>query len=142
MISYIWPVALVVLSNTIYQIAAKEVPEKMDPLASVTVTYLIGAAASFILYYALNKDANIIAEYSRLNWAPFLLGLAIIGLEAGMISAYKVGWPVNTLSVTQSTVLAIGLIAVGYIVFKEPVTWNKVAGIGVCIAGLALINYK
>lgn len=142
MISYIWPVALVVFSNTIYQLSAKQVPEKMDPLASITVTYLVGALMSFILYYALNRDANIVEQYSRLNWAPFLLGLAIIGLEAGMIYAYKAGWPVNTLSVTQSTILAIVLIFVSFLVFKEPITWNKAAGVAVCMAGLYLINYK
>ena len=142
MISYIWPVALVVFSNTIYQLSAKQVPEKMDPLASITVTYLVGALMSFILYHALNRDANIVEQYSRLNWAPFLLGLAIIGLEAGMIYAYKAGWPVNTLSVTQSTILAIVLIFVSFLVFKEPITWNKAAGVAVCMAGLYLINYK
>ena len=30
MITYIWPIALIVLSNTIYQICAKSVPEGMN----------------------------------------------------------------------------------------------------------------
>ena len=81
-------------------------------------------------------------ECSNLNWAPFVMGLTIVGLEAGMIYAYKAGWPVNAASMTQSTILAIGLVFVGYILFKEPVTWNKAAGIAVCLAGLALMNYK
>ena len=50
MFDYVWPIALVVLSNTFYQICAKEVPEKMDPFASLTVTYLVGAAVSFALF--------------------------------------------------------------------------------------------
>ena len=44
MFSYIWPIALVVLSNTLYQITAKSVPEGMTPLASLTVPYLIAPA--------------------------------------------------------------------------------------------------
>ncbi len=43
MFSYIWPIALVVISNTLYQVCAKSVPEGMNPLASLTVTYLVGA---------------------------------------------------------------------------------------------------
>ena len=39
-------------------------------------------------------------------------------------------------------ILAIVLLVVSFVIFKEPVTWNKVAGIGVCMAGLVLINYK
>ena len=49
MFSYIWPVALVVLSNVVYQVSAKSAPQGMDPLASLTVTYLVGAAASAAL---------------------------------------------------------------------------------------------
>ncbi|MBR2548263.1 MAG: EamA family transporter [Eubacterium sp.] len=142
MFSYVWPIALIVLANTFYQISAKSVPDKIDPLASVTVTYIVGAAASAILYFALNKDADLLREYSKLNWAPFVMGLTVVGLEAGMIYAYKAGWPVNAASVTQSTILAIVLVFVGYLLFKEPITWNKIAGIAICLAGLALMNYK
>ena len=60
MFSYIWPVALVVISNTLYQVCAKSVPEGMNPLASLTVTYLIGAVVSCALYYVLNRDANLV----------------------------------------------------------------------------------
>ena len=142
MFSYVWPIALIVVANTFYQIAAKSVPDKIDPLASVTVTYIVGAAASAIFYFVTNKDADLLAEYSKLNWAPFVMGIAVVGLEAGMIYAYKVGWPVNAASVTQSTILAIVLVFVGFLLFKEPISWNKIAGIAVCLAGLALMNYK
>ena len=49
MFSYIWPIALVVLSNVIYQICAKSIPRDIDPFASLTVTYAVGAIASAIL---------------------------------------------------------------------------------------------
>jgi len=114
----------------------------MNPLASLTVTYAIGAAASFILYYALNKDANIILEYHKINWAPFLLGIVIVGLEVGYIYAYKAGWQVSTAQIVQAAVVAVILIFVGYLLYKETITWNKVAGIMVCLAGLTLINIK
>ena len=142
MFSYVWPIALIVVANTFYQIAAKSVPDKIDPLASVTVTYIVGAAASAIFYFVTNKDADLLREYGNLNWAPFVMGIAVVGLEAGMIYAYKVGWPVNAASVTQSTILAIVLVFVGFLLFKEPISWNKIAGIAVCLAGLALMNYK
>ncbi len=43
MMSYIWPIALVVVSNILYQIRTKSVPREMDSMASMTVTYLVGA---------------------------------------------------------------------------------------------------
>ena len=142
MLSYIWPLALVVLSNTFYQICAKSVPEDMNPLASLTVTYLVGAALSLILYYALYRGANIVKEYSKLNWAPFVLGLVIVGLEVGFIFAYKSGWPVSTAQIVQAALLSVILIFVGYFLYNEALTWNKLVGVIVCLGGLALINYK
>ena len=38
MLNYVWPLALVVLSNVLYQICAKSIPKEMDPLASLTIT--------------------------------------------------------------------------------------------------------
>ena len=142
MLSYIWPLGLVVLSNVFYQICTKSVPEGMDPFASLTVTYLVGAAASLGLYFLLHKDGNLAAEYGKLNWAPFVLGLVIVGLEVGYIYAYKAGWPVSTAQIVQAAVLAGILIFVGKALYKEPVTWNKAVGILVCLGGLGLINMK
>ena len=70
MFNYVWPLGLVVLSNVFYQICAKSVPEGMNPLASLTITYLIGAAASVILYYVLNKDIYKDQIMSFLRYLP------------------------------------------------------------------------
>lgn len=60
MFSLIWPLALVVISNILYQICSKSVPDKMNPLASLTVTYVVGAVISLILYYVLDRDAFLL----------------------------------------------------------------------------------
>ncbi len=140
MFAYIWPILLVVLSNTVYQICAKSVPEGIYPLASLTVTYAVGAVVSAILYFALNRDGNLLREYSHLNWAPFALGLVIVGLEVGFIYAYKAGWQVSTASIVQSAFLAVTLIAVGLLLYREAITVNKVIGIVICLIGLFFIN--
>lgn len=142
MFKYIWPLLLVVLSNTFYQICAKSVPEKMNPFASLTVTYAVGAVASLAMFFVLNRNGNLIAEYKKINWAPFILGIVIVGLEVGYIYAYKAGWAVSTAQIVQAAVLAVILIFVGYFLYKEELTWNKIVGIIICLGGLALINKK
>ena len=142
MLSYIWPLGLVVLSNVVYQICAKSVPGGLNPFASLTVTYLVGAAVSLILYFTLTKSPDLLKEYGKLNWAPFVLGLVIVGLEVGFIYAYKAGWQVSTASLVQGTALAVALIFVGFLAYKEAITWNKLVGIGICLVGLFFINHK
>ena len=140
MFSYIWPIALVVLSNVFYQICTKSVPQRMDPFASLTVTYLVGASLSLVLFKILSHGGSLIREYERLNWAPFLLGLSIVGLEVGFIYAYKAGWPVSTASIVQSAFLACILLAVGVLVYREALTVNRVVGLIVCLIGLYFLN--
>ena len=140
MFSYVWPIALVVLSNVVYHICAKSLPAAMNPLASLTVTYLVGAAASATLFCLLNKNTSLLKEYAHMNWAPVLLGLAVVGLEMGVICAYKAGWPVSTASIVQSSFLAVALIFVGFFLYREALTWSKVVGILICLVGLGFIN--
>ncbi|WP_296666923.1 MULTISPECIES: EamA family transporter [unclassified Treponema] len=140
MLSYVLPVVLVVLSNVMYQICAKSVPNGINPLASLTITYSVGAVFSAVMYFVLNRNGNLFQEYGRLNWVPFVFGIVLVGLEVGWIYIYKAGWPVSTASVVQSAFLAVALIFVGWLFYKEHLSWNKIAGVFVVLAGLALIN--
>ena len=142
MLAYVWPIALVVLSNTVYQVCAKSMPKDLNPLASLTVTYLLAAAASAALYFILNPGGNLLKAYGRLNWVPFAFGIVIVGLEVGWIYAYKAGWQVSTASVVQGAALAVALIFVGFLAYHEALTWNKVVGVAICLVGLAFINLK
>ena len=142
MFSYVWPIALVVLSNVVYHICAKSVPEDMNPLASLTVTYLVGAVSCWLLFHLTNRDGHLLQEYAKLNWAPVVFGIALVGLEVGFIYAYKAGWQVSTAAIVQSSFLAIALIFVGYLLYHEALTWNKLLGVAICLAGLFFINYK
>ena len=120
--------------------AAKSVPKDVNPLASLTVTYVIAAFSSGILFFVLNRGGNLIREYRRLNWAPFILGIVIIGLEVGFIYAYKAGWQVSRASIVQSSFLAVALTFVGFLLYHEALTWNKILGVMICLIGLAVIH--
>jgi drug/metabolite transporter (DMT)-like permease len=142
LLNYIWPIALVVLSNVAYQICAKSVPNSMNPLASLTITYSVGAVISLILFFVLNRGANLFREFSKVNWAPFVFGVVLLGLEVGWIYAYRAGWQVSTAQIVQSAFLAVALIIVGTLVYKETLSWNKIVGVVICLVGLIFINYK
>ena len=140
MFSYIWPIALAILSNVLYHICAKTTPEGIHPFASLTVTYLTGAVLSAVLYYVLAPQANLVRECSRLNWAPFALGIVIVGLEGGWLYAYKAGWQVNTGFIVQSAFVSVLLLFVGYFLYHEALSWNKLLGTAICLLGLVFIN--
>lgn len=138
--SYIWPIALVVVSNILYQICAKSVPREMDAMASMTVTYLVGAACSAVMFFLMHPGGSLLREYARLNAAPFLLGVSVVGLEVGFIYAYKAGWPVSTASIVQSAFLSVALLFVGALLYREALTPSKVLGVAICLVGLYFLN--
>ena len=140
MFDYIWPIALVVACNTMYQVCSKSIAVDVHPLASVAMTYVVGAVVASLMYFALTKGGNILKEFSHLNWASYALGFVVIGLEVGFLFAYRAGWPVNTAATVQGAALAISLLIVGYLVFKEPVNASKLIGVALCLGGLFFIN--
>lgn len=137
---FIWPIALIVFSNVVYQICAKSVPKNMNTMASMVITYIVGAVCSAIMFFAMFKDQHLVMELRKVNWAVVMLGVSVVGLEVGFIYAYKVGWQVSIASTVQSVFLAAALIVVGALLYHEAITPSKLIGIVLCMAGIYFIN--
>lgn len=134
------PIVLIVISNIFYHICSKSTPENLNPFASLTVVYLIGAVVSFIIYLIVSKGGNILSELKNINWTSFALGLAIVGLEAGSIYMYKAGWNISTGQLFYSSILAVCLFLIGVLFYKDQITLTKGIGIIVCLVGVFMIN--
>lgn len=115
-------------------------PGSINPLASVGITHITGAVLAFLLYFLTSPVKNLATEYSYLNWTPFVLGLSIVGLEIGNIYMYKVGWNISIGSLVSNIALAVILIIIGVMLYKEVITIEKIIGIALCLGGLILIN--
>ena len=96
--------------------------------------------AGIYSYEYISRD--ILTELKKANWTSFVLGIVRVGLEVGFIYAYKAGWKVSAAQIVTSSILGVILIIVGYVGYKEAITWNNIVGVIVCLAGLGLINLK
>ena len=135
-----WPIALIVLSNVFYHICSKETPQAINPFASLTVTYAVGLLMSLLLYFLTQKGGNLLSEYKHVNWVSFVFGLTLVGLEAGYIYMYKAGWNISVGSLIASVLLAVALMIIGVLVYKEAISLRKVIGALICLVGLYFIN--
>ena len=136
----IWPILIVVLSNTFYNVCMKSMPNDVNPFSALMVTYLVAAIISAIIFVYVAGPSNVGAEISKINWTSVVLALAIVGLEVGYVFVYRAGWTVSTASVVANIGLACVLLFVGYFLYRENVSMNQIAGIVVCMVGLILIN--
>lgn len=139
-LSYYLPVLLIVGSNVVYHVGAKSVPKDLNPMISTIVAYLIGATFAFIIYLATNPAKELLSQFKLVNWAPIVIGLSVVGLEAGFILLYRVGWNISIGSLVCNILLALALIVVGVLAYKEAVTGQQFIGIALCIIGLVFIN--
>lgn len=136
----IWPILIVILSNTFYNIGMKSMPGDVNPFGALMVTYVVAAVISGILFICIVGPSNVSAEISKINWVSVVLALAIVGLEVGYLFVYRAGWTISTASVVANIGLACVLLMVGYFLYKENVSFNQIVGIIVCMVGLILIN--
>ena len=118
MFSFIWPIAIVVLANVVYNIVTKSTPSQANAFLSLTITYLVAAACAFIMYIIQGNHQKPTIELSRLNWTAIVLGISIVALEFGYINVYRAGWKVNTASLVANIALACILVFVGFVILR------------------------
>lgn len=136
----IWPILLVILSNTVYNICTKSTPGNVNAFGTLMITYAVATILTALIFVFLVKPENVLTELSRVNWTSVVLGMAIVGLELAYIFAYRAGWKVSSASLVANIGLAIVLIFVGVILYGENISLKQVMGILVCCVGLFLIN--
>ncbi len=136
----IWPIVMIVTSNTIYNVCTKSLPGEADSFAALCAAYLTAAGASLACFFLTNPRRRLLAELGKAGWVPLVLGIVIVGLEFGYVAAYRAGWKVNTCSLTANITLACVLVAVGAVLYRESVSLRQLAGMVVCGAGLFLIS--
>jgi uncharacterized membrane protein len=135
----LWPILIVVGANTFYNISAKSTPEGINAFASLAVTYLVAMLCSVGMFFVTGEQKNLALELTKANWATYILGIAIVGLEYGFICIYRAGWKIGVASLFASIALACVLLLVGIFLYKEALSLRQYIGIGVCMVGLILI---
>lgn len=140
MFMYVFSIILIVISNIMYHICSKSIPEKANPFSALFITYITGAIITIIAFKFYKTDKGFFQSFEDLNWASILLGFCIVGLELGYTMAYRAGWNISIGSLVANIMVALMLIPIGILFFKEGFEINKILGIVFCIIGLIFIN--
>ena len=140
MFAYVFPIVLIVISNVAYNIFQKSTPQNVNPFSALLVTYLTAAVLTLIAAQFYKTDKDFIQSFRGLNWTSIALGVAIVGLEVGYLLAYRVGWNISVGSLVANIILALLLIPIGILFYKEGFAVKQVIGAVFCLVGLILIN--
>ena len=140
--NYLWPALLIVGSNVAYHMVSKGTPTQVNPFASLLVTYLTGAVTVFLLYFVTAGGHSLKESLHQINWTSYALGFAIVGLEVGYLCLYRAGWNISVGPLVCNIALAVVLLGIGGLVYREALGPKQVVGALLCLGGLAMINLK
>ena len=128
---------LVVAGNILYHLSQKSIPRGLNPAFSVTVSYLVALALS-IAIYPFFSDQPFRESSRQLNWSSFGVGVAAVIIEFAFLLVYRSGWNLSIATTIASAAIAVVLIPLGILVFREHVSPLNVVGLLMCLAGLVL----
>ena len=140
--SFYWPVVLTVVSNVFYHVFLKLTPDSANPLISLSAAYATALTATLAIYPFYSDGIGMRQAIGELNWTSYALGLAIVGLEVGFLLAYRMGWQISLAGMISNSAVALLLIPIGLLFFRDTVSPINVLGIAFCFVGLLLVNWK
>ncbi|MFZ5807163.1 MAG: EamA family transporter [Verrucomicrobiota bacterium] len=135
------PLILGVLACVPYHICLKVMPQTVQPLVALAIAYTIAALSCILILTFGFQKIDWMQNIKDMKWLGIALGLAILGVELAFLLAYRAGWNVNAASITFNALVGITMVAVGYLFFREHLTWINVSGIAFCLIGIFFINY-
>lgn len=139
---YYVSMGLAILSGMVYHLAQKATPPSVNPVLSLVLTYLVAIAVCLLLIPFFPLKEGLWVSLRQLNWASYVLALAIVGLEIGFLLAYRAGWNISLAAVFSNVAATLLLIPAGLLLFKEKVSVVNLLGVVLCVAGLVLVNQK
>jgi len=134
---------VIVACVVLYHVVQKNIPRDANPLVTFASAYLMASAVCIAFLLAtgeIRRGADLLRGQ---NWILIvLLGVSAIGVELGVLYAYRTGWKISTTSITTGTFTAISLALIGVLWFKEELTAINVVGIALCVIGVICVNMK
>jgi len=130
-------VFLVVGGNVLYHLSQKSIPKGLNPALSVTVSYVVALALSLALF-PLVPSQPLRESFRQLNWTSVGVGVSAVAIEFGFLLAYRAGWNLSIASTVVAAAIAVILIPLGILLYRERLSAVNVLGLLLCLAGLVL----
>lgn len=136
------PLILAVLGGVVYHISQKSVPSNANPIIAIMIAYTTGMIGLGVFYMFYPSDKSLVEALKDFNWSMVAIGVGASMIEIGILLAYRMGWNIGVTSTVMGTSVALLLIPIGMVMYKEQLSIWNILGILLCIFGLTLIVKK
>ena len=136
---YYATLVIAILSVASYHVAIKAQPDNVNPFLPLAAAYLLAFVVCVIGLF-LWRDGS--RSLSALRPSVLWLALSVVGIEVGCLLAYRAGWNVGYAALLVNVCSTLALIPISLYFFKDQISAQKLAGIVLSMAGLALLIKK
>jgi drug/metabolite transporter (DMT)-like permease len=134
--------AVVAIIGTVaYHNLVKKIPASTDPMVSIIGIYFGVLVLGLLLMPLLSPMGKIMDSVHQLGWVQFGIAGCILLMELGFILMYRSGWELSAGNVVTGVFINIALMVIGISLFHEKLSFVNVVGVGVSIAGVAMVGY-
>ena len=137
------PMLLILASFVTYHLVTKGLRADINPFLFLMPVYAVALAVSAALAFLSGLTApGGSGLASRDLMLALILGLALVGIEAGFILAYRAGWAVSLAPTVANVAVALVLLPVALLVLREKISLVNLAGLGLAGLGLVLMAQR
>jgi drug/metabolite transporter (DMT)-like permease len=133
-------ILIVITGAVFYEIIEEMAPKRENHYLYLILTYV--TALCFLLTYLIVTKYDFHNILKDLNYQSFLVGIAAMFADYGLIISYNNGWKISTLNITYSISTFLILLFVGTLFLNEHITIIKLLGVAICSVAILLINHK
>lgn len=130
------------LGNAIYHIGQKTLSQTINPMVLLMALYGIAFVMAAIAAPFFQKGAAPVPLSILWSRPVLLMTFGAFMIEIGFLLAYRTGGSLQWSGSLVNGVAALVLVPVALLVFKESLSFARIAGILVTISGLALMARK
>jgi multidrug transporter EmrE-like cation transporter len=133
-------ILLAVAGGVVYHVSAKSIPRDLAPALELVEAYATALAISALGHLSFSSGSSSLASLRLLHPAVLGLGVGAALIELGYVLTYRAAWPVSVASVVVNGIVAAALVPIGLVAFGEHLTWSRLGGMLLCLAGVWLLR--
>ena len=85
------------------------------------------------------RGSSLRSLFQHVNWTALAFGGCLVLMDFSTIWLFKAGWNLSIGSVLMYVLIAIALVLVGRVFYRERITPWRAAGVACCIVGIVLL---
>jgi uncharacterized membrane protein len=133
-------IAVWVASSVIYHLAQKTLSSENSFFGILAATYAVAMLISLAGLYLQTGKIELDGVISLKNWPIAVLGVAIVGIEIGVLMTYHAGASISILPLLSNGMVMACLVPIGVIFFREHINMYSIVGMLMIIGGVWVVS--